>query len=98
MRLAAISGVNGVFSDEDIAKVVARAKKARLTWKDGAATKTPTAKTAAKKAAPKAPAKKAPVAKTAAPRAPAKKAIVTPTAVKKAPAKKAAPRKAVAAT
>jgi predicted amino acid dehydrogenase len=27
MKLAAISGVNGVFSDEDIAKVVARAKK-----------------------------------------------------------------------
>lgn len=38
MKLAAISGVNGVFSDEDIAKVVTLAKKARLTWKgsDGA--------------------------------------------------------------
>jgi hypothetical protein len=33
MKLAAISGVNGVFTDEDIAKVVTLAKKARLTWK-----------------------------------------------------------------
>jgi hypothetical protein len=33
MKLAAISGVKGVYSDEDIAKVVALAKKARLTWK-----------------------------------------------------------------
>jgi len=104
MKLAAISGVNGVFSDEDIAKVVARAKKARLTWKGAApATKAakPTAKVvpikspaAAKKAsAPKAaPAKKAAVAK-----APAKKVATAKTAVK-AVAKKAAPRKkAVAA-
>jgi predicted amino acid dehydrogenase len=38
MKLAAISGVNGVFSDADIAKVVTLAKKARLTWKkDGGA-------------------------------------------------------------
>jgi predicted amino acid dehydrogenase len=103
MKLAAISGVNGVFSDEDIAKVVVRAKKARLTWKDGAVAKSPAAKTAAKKAAPKAPAKKATVAKaaatkTAAPKAPAKKAVAAPVATKKAPAKKAAARKAVAAT
>jgi predicted amino acid dehydrogenase len=33
MKLAAISGVKGVYTDEDIAKVVALAKKARLTWK-----------------------------------------------------------------
>lgn len=32
MKLAAISGVKGVYSDKDIAKVVALAKKARLTW------------------------------------------------------------------
>ena len=31
MKLAAISGVNGVYSDEDIAKVVELAKKARET-------------------------------------------------------------------
>jgi len=33
MKLAAISGVNGVYSNKDIAKVVALARKARLTWK-----------------------------------------------------------------
>ncbi len=99
MKLAAISGVNGVFSDEDIAKVVARAKKARLTWKDGAATKAVTANAPAKKAVPKAPAKKAAVAtKTATPKTPAKKTAAAPAAVKKAPAKKAAARKTVAAT
>lgn len=32
MKLSAISGVNGVYSDEDIAKVVQLAKEARLTW------------------------------------------------------------------
>ncbi len=33
MKLAAISGVNGVYSDEDIARVVALAKEKRKTWK-----------------------------------------------------------------
>ena len=33
MKLAAISGVNGVYSDEDIAQVVALAKEKRKTWK-----------------------------------------------------------------
>jgi hypothetical protein len=102
MKLAAISGVNGVFSDEDIAKVVARAKKARLTWKDGAAAKAPAAKpstkTVAKKAAPKAAATKAAPVKTAAVKAPAKKAATVAAATKKTPVKKAAARKAVAAT
>jgi hypothetical protein len=36
MKLAAISGVNGVFTDEDIAKVVELARKARRTWKGAA--------------------------------------------------------------
>jgi hypothetical protein len=98
MKLAAISGVNGVFSDEDIAKVVVRAKKARLTWKDGAAAKAPVVKPAAKKATAKTPTKKVVVAKTVASKAPAKKAVTAPAAVKKAPAKKAATRKAVAAS
>ena len=102
MKLAAISGVNGVFSDEDIAKVVVRAKKARLTWKDGAAVKAPAAKTAATKATPKAtpkaPAKKAAATKSAAPKAPVKKTVTATAVPKKAPAKKAAPRKAVAAS
>ena len=78
MKLSAISGVKGVYSDEDIAKVVALAKKARLTWK-GASGKTAKA----------APAKKAPAKKAAAKKAPLKKA-----AAKKAVASKAAPRAA----
>jgi predicted amino acid dehydrogenase len=79
MKLAAISGVKGVHTDEDIAKVVALAKKARKTWGGGSievSDAKPKVAKAAKPAAPKAaPAKPA-----------AKKA-----AVKKAPAKAAAP-------
>lgn len=37
MKLAAISGVNGVYSDADIARVVKLAKQARKTWKGGEA-------------------------------------------------------------
>jgi predicted amino acid dehydrogenase len=33
MKLSSISGVNGVYSDEDIAEVVVNAKKALKTWK-----------------------------------------------------------------
>ena len=40
MKLAAISGVNGVFTDEAIAKVVTLAKKARLTWDSSNGVKT----------------------------------------------------------
>lgn len=36
MKLAAISGVNGVYSDEDIAEVVKHAKEALKTWKTAA--------------------------------------------------------------
>jgi hypothetical protein len=84
MKLSAISGVNGAFTDEDIAKVVALAKKARLKWKGGAAAPAKPAavkKPAAKKAAP---AKTVATKKVAAKKAPAKKA----------PVKKAAKRKA----
>jgi predicted amino acid dehydrogenase len=49
MRLAAISGANGVHTDEDIARVVALAKEARKTWKGG---------TAARRAKAKAPVRK----------------------------------------
>jgi predicted amino acid dehydrogenase len=99
MKLAAISGVNGVYSDEDIARVVKLARQVRKTWKPGQTTsasagrggaarkKAPAKKTPAKKA----PAKKAPAKKTPAKKAPAKKA-----AAKKAPAKKAAAKKAPA--
>ena len=79
MKLSAISGVKGVYTDEAIAKVVELAKKARLTW-NGAGAARPTR--ALKPAAKRAPATKK--------LAPAKK--VTP-AKKVAAAKKAAPKK-----
>jgi hypothetical protein len=85
MKLAAISGVNGVFTDEDIAKVVTLAKKARLTWKGGSAAK-PAGKPRAAKAAAPAEAVTAPAPK-AAKKAPAKTATKT---AAKAPAKTAA--------
>ena len=86
MKLAAISGVKGVFTDEDIAKVVALAKKARLTWKGASPAKV------VKAVARKAPAKKATVktaarkvaSKTVAPKAVAKKPAVRKAAVSKA--------------
>jgi predicted amino acid dehydrogenase len=94
MKLAAISGVKGVYSDEDIAKVVTLARKARLTWKGGSAATPAVAKPVA------ASTKKAAGKKVAAPKpaaTPAKKtAAVAKAPAKKAPAKKAAP-KAVAA-
>jgi hypothetical protein len=93
MKLAAISGVNGVYSDEDIAEVVRRAKAARKNWQGGAgaaaAKRAPARKAATKKASTKkAPAKKAPAKKAPAKKAPAKKAPA-----KKAPAKKASRKK-----
>ncbi len=97
MKLAAISGVKGVFTDKDIAKVVALAKKARLTWRGSsgakAATPTKAPKTPANRiAAKQAPAQKRPVA---APKAAGVKAV-TKTAAKPAPAKKAAATKVAA--
>ena len=80
MKLSAISGVKGVYSDEDIARVVSLARKARLTWKDSSGA------SAAKVAVKKAAVKKAAVKKVAV------KTVVT----KKAPAKAAdAPKKSV---
>jgi predicted amino acid dehydrogenase len=82
MKLAAISGVNGAFTDEDIAKVVKLAKKARLTWKGGS------------EAAPKAAAAVKPAAKKpAAKKVVAKKVDVKAPAAKKAPTKSAATKK-----
>jgi len=80
MKLAAISGVKGVYSDEDIAKVVALARKARLSWK-GSSGAAP-AKPAAKKAASGTPATAKTVAKTPV----ARKAVVKKAVVKKAAA------------
>jgi predicted amino acid dehydrogenase len=92
MKLAAISGVNGAFSDEDIAKVVALAKKARLTWK-GAGEARPARAPAKKRVAAS---KKAPAAtvKAAAKKVAAKKAPSKKLAVRKAAARKAAARAA----
>jgi predicted amino acid dehydrogenase len=56
MKLSAISGVNGVYSDNDIAKVVERARKARLTWKGAGKKTSPQAAPAPRKVAPKEPA------------------------------------------
>lgn len=95
MKLSAISGVNGVFSDEDIAKVVALAKKARLKWKGGAkvSAKAPVkapAKAPRKAAATKATGRKVAAKKAAAKKALAKKVVAKKAAAKKAPAKRAA--------
>ena len=100
MKLAAISGVKGVHTDEDIAKVVALAKKARKTWNGGSAvvsdakpkaTKTVKAeKTAVAQAAPaQAATKKVATKKAAAQPVKAEMAKAPAPAAKKAPAKKA---------
>ncbi|MDK9702340.1 MAG: hypothetical protein OEL20_04320 [Sulfuritalea sp.] len=95
MKLAAISGVKGVYSDEDIARVVALAKKARRTWKQpGSAAP---ARPAAKKAATGKPATgKTATGKTATKTPVAKKAVAKTLVAKKAVAKKAVAKKAVA--
>ncbi|MBK9572659.1 MAG: saccharopine dehydrogenase NADP-binding domain-containing protein [Rhodoferax sp.] len=97
MKLAAISGVKGVFTDKDIAKVVALAKKARLTWKGSSGVKAAPAAIAPKPAAKKVATKKAPAQKrpVAAPKAARVKAVAK-TAARPAPAKKAAAKKVVA--
>jgi hypothetical protein len=94
MKLAAISGVKGVYTDEDIAKVVALAKKARRTWKGSAAAGS--ARPAAKKPAARKPAaKQEAAAKPAVKKAPARKAVPKAApAPKKAAAKPASKRKA----
>jgi predicted amino acid dehydrogenase len=72
MKLAAISGANGVYTDEDIARVVALAKEARKTWQRPGAAKARPAPTRAPPAKKKTKARKAPSAK----KAPARKASV----------------------
>lgn len=95
MKLAAISGVKGVFTDDDIARVVALAKKARRTW-NGSDAKRPTRRPAAKKAAAASTAKPANGA-TAAKKAPAaRKRAAAPAAKKTAAAQPATRRKAAA--
>ncbi len=83
MKLAAISGVNGVYTDEDIARVVALAKEARKTWRGGSAAPVAKKATARKKtAAKKTAGKKAPARKTAT----KKKATARKPTAKKKPA------------
>jgi len=92
MKLSAISGANGVYSDEDIARVVQLARKALPGWKVGAVARTGQRRTVSPAAAKKAPvAKKAPAGKKAPAAKKAAKAAVKP-AVK--PAVKAAPARA----
>ena len=50
MQLAAISGVNGVYSDENIARVRKLALQARKDWKPAPAAKKPRKRTRARKA------------------------------------------------
>ncbi len=90
MKLAAISGVNGVYSDEDIAQVREQALEARKSWKP------PRRKRPARKKAParKAAAKKAAGRKPATKKAPAKKTAGKTAATKKAAPKRAAARRA----
>jgi predicted amino acid dehydrogenase len=96
MKLSAISGVKGVYSDQDIAKVVALARKARLTWK-GSGNTTPDKPVARKTVAKKAVAKKAVTPKLVAVKPAATKPSAKKPVVKKAPAKAAvAPVKAAA--
>jgi predicted amino acid dehydrogenase len=99
MKLSAISGVNGVFTDAAIAKVVDLAKANRVGWKPGAAAEDAAPK---KRAGAKAPRKTAAakataeiIKKAAAKKAPAKKAVSKKTPAKAVVAKKA-PAKAAA--
>ena len=98
MKLSAISGVKGVYTDEDIARVVALAKKARLTWKVSSGANR--AKAVSKKPVTKKPVTKKPVAKkapakvAAAPKKPVpKKAPAAVKAASKKPVPKQAPAK-----
>jgi hypothetical protein len=98
MKLAAISGVNGVFTDEHIAKVVELAKAARKTWQQGGAAPKPARaprKAAAPKAASPTPAKRGSTKAAATKRAAAGKA---PAAAKAAPAARKAGRRKAPAT
>jgi predicted amino acid dehydrogenase len=98
MKLAAISGVNGVYSDEDIAEVVRLAREVRKTWKPGQTTSALAGRQKPKKkAAPKkAAAKRAASRKTAAKKSAAKKASRKTASTKKTTAKKAVTKKPAA--
>jgi predicted amino acid dehydrogenase len=94
MKLAAISGVNGVYTDADIARVVKLAKQARKTWQGGDADNAPGAGKAGKKRSTATKAKARPKSKAgaSASRKPAAKKRTTRRAAvsKKAASKKSA--------
>lgn len=98
MKLSAISGVKGVYSDDDIARVVALAKKARRTW-NGSDAKRPTRRTAAKKAGAASTAASGKTANgaNAAKKAPAARKRSAAPAAKKATAAQPATRRKAAA-
>jgi predicted amino acid dehydrogenase len=87
MRLAAISGVNGVYTDDDISRVRELALAARKAAKPAVRKRAPRKKgSAGKLSAGKASAKKAPVKQAPAGRAPRKKARGRTTASKQSAA------------
>jgi len=92
MKLAAIAGVNGAYTDEDIARVVDLAKKARKTWKGGKATPVK------KKPALKAVSAVSAVSPVSAPKAARSKAVAPKVAKSAKPAKAAKPTAAKALT
>ena len=101
MKLAAISGAKGVYSDEDIARVVQLAKKALRTWKGGLV-KAPAKRVAASTAGAKkvVPTKRAAAKPSALPAAKNATRTTTKTAAK-APSKSATqapPKRNTAAT
>lgn len=92
MKLAAISGVNGVFSDEDIAEVKRLALEARKQQKQSTSKKSAPKKPRPKKSAPKKSVAKKPVPKQSG----LKKAVTKKPRPKKSVAKKPATKKSVA--
>ena len=93
MKLAAISGVNGVYSDEDIAKVVKLAKEARKTWKPGDIIAAPVGKKASRAGSRKKTGKKKATSKTGSRKKAASKAAAKKPAARKRTTKQAAASK-----
>ncbi|WP_210543113.1 saccharopine dehydrogenase NADP-binding domain-containing protein [Rhodoferax sp. PAMC 29310] len=94
MKLSAISGVKGVYTDRDIAKVVELAQKARLTWNAPSAVKAKASKSAVKSLSTDASGtKKTPAKKVVAKKAVAKKVVPKKATAAKAPAKTTSTRR-----
>jgi len=91
MKLAAISGVNGVYTDADIAKVVKLAKEVRKTWKPGDIVAAPVGKKAGRAGSKKKTGKKKATSKTG-----SRKKAASKAAPKKPAARKRTSKRAVA--